>query len=287
MKKEFFDVPRTHVTTSHTTTQIPIFFFASTSLIINYFIDYDAVLPMLQGTGLLPIRFFNGKALVSLVFFNYHKGSMEDYREVVLGVVSQVETLKPPLFPSATLLLSQKARNLAIYAIDMPVTTMASLAAGREIWGFPKFVTTIPYEMPGNLFKFSVMDPYTNEPIVSVEGEKGIGFYGSPFDFSLFYNRKSDIFRAEVEVDSIFKYSTCKRIQVYVGPSTHRMAANLHKLNLQTTRPFSIISSDLLRTRSNPGKPVAKWKKVPLPYQYDRELSFYKKLNEILGDCQD
>ena len=283
-KTSFFDVPRTYVTTSHTRTQIPIFFHASACRIINYFIDYEVVRTFLDGTGLLPIRFFNNKAIFSLAFFNYHQGSMEDYGEVVLGTISYPEKLKPPLFPFLRLLLTQKPRTMANYTIDMPVTTMASLAAGREIWRFAKFITQIPYKLSGNYFEFSVLDPDTHEFIVNVRGEMGIGFQGPAFDFTLFYNYEDTITRAEVEVGSKLKYSICKDIQVKVGPSNHRMSENIRKLGLQNAKPFSIISSDCLRTISNPGKPIAQWKEVPLPYQYDQEIEFYKKLYKILGE---
>lgn len=287
MKKDFFDVPRTYVTTSYTRTQIPIFFHASACRIINYFIDYEVMRKFLAGTGLLPIRFFNGKAIFSLAFFNYHDGSMDDYGEVVLGTISHPKKLKPPLFPFLSLLLIQKPRTMANYTIDMPVTTMDSLAAGREIWRFAKFITKIPYKLSGNYFEFSVLDPDSHEFIVNVKGEMGMGFQGPGFDFTLFYNYKDTITRAEVEVGSNLKYSLCKDIQVNVGSSEHRMAENLRKLGLQNTKPFSIISSDCLRTISNPGKPIARWKEVPLPYPYEREVEFYRELQEILGESRE
>jgi hypothetical protein len=287
MKKNFFDVPRTLVTTSHTITQVPIFFYASACRIINYFIDREIVQEMLDGTGLMPISFFRNKAFFSLAFFNYHQGSMEDYQEVILATMAYPERLKSPSFPFSRLLLTQKARNMANYSIDMPVSTMASLAAGREIWGFPKFITRIPYRLSGDQFEFSVLDPDTDEFIVNVKGEMGIGFQGPAFDFTLFYNYKDTISRAEVEVGSKLKYSTCKKIQVEVGSSQHRMSENIRKLGLQTAQPFSIISSNYLRTLSNPGKPIIHWQPVPLPYQYDQESKFYQELYGILGESKE
>ena len=93
MKKDFFNVPRTYYTTSYTKTQVPMFFYKTALRVINYFVEYDRVLPVLKGTGLLPVRFFNGKALASLTFFNYQQVTVGAYEEVVLAAIVYPEAL--------------------------------------------------------------------------------------------------------------------------------------------------------------------------------------------------
>ena len=51
MKDDFFDVPRTWTTTSCTRTQVPMFFYRIGLRVLNYFVDYDHVLPILKGPG--------------------------------------------------------------------------------------------------------------------------------------------------------------------------------------------------------------------------------------------
>jgi hypothetical protein len=287
MKKNFFDVPRTYYTTSYTKTQVPMFFYKLGARIINYFIDYDRVLPKLESTGLKPCRFFKAKAMVSLIFFNYQQVTIGGYDEVVISIMVYPESLGEPSFPFSTILFVKKGnwwKKLGAYVLEMPVTIPAARAAGREIWGFPKFLTTIPSDLSGNHFEFGVNDPDTGKSIVEVKGEMGTGFSAKAFDFVSFNNYEDTIFKVVTEVNGKMKNCTCKSIEVKAGPSQHRMAKNIRDLGLENAKPFAILSSDNLQTRLNPGKPVAEWKSPPLPYQYEHELAFYKKQKDILGD---
>jgi len=287
MRKDFFDVPRTYFTTSYTKTQVPMFFYKMALRVITYFVEYDRVLPVLKGTGLLPVRFFNGKALASLTFFNYQQVTVGAYEEVVLAAIVYPEALGPPSMPFPKLLFAKKEKwwkNMGMYVIEMPVTIPGARAAGREIWGFPKFLTQIPYRLSGNHFEFGVVDPDTEESIVDVKGEIGLGFSVKAFDLVSFNNYEDTIFRVVTEVDGKIRNCTCKWIEVKVGPSRHRMAENIRALGLDTGKPFSVMSSDYLQTRLNPGKPVADWKSPALPYQYEQEVEFYKRQKELLGE---
>jgi len=287
MRKDFFRVPRTYYTTSYTKTQVPMFFYKTALRAVNYFVEPDRVLPVLKGTGLLPVRFFNGKALASLTFFNYQQVTVGAYEEVVLAAIVYPEALRPPSMPFPKLLFAKKEKrwkNMGMYVIEMPVTIPGARAAGREIWGFPKFLTRIPYRLSGNHFEFGVVDPDTEESIVDVKGEAGLGLSVKAFDLVSFNNYEDTIFRVATEVDGKIKNCTCKSIEVKVGPSRHRMAENIRALGLDTAKPFVVMSSNYLRTRLNPGKPVADWKSPALPYQYEQEVEFYRKQEELLGE---
>ena len=63
---------------------------------LNYWVDYDRVLPKLEGTGLVPCKFINGKALVSLIFYNYRDVSIGPYEEVTITIVVRPIALKDP-----------------------------------------------------------------------------------------------------------------------------------------------------------------------------------------------
>ena len=286
MRSDFFDVPQTDYTTSCGVVQLPVFYQRLAMRTINYFVQYDRVLPILKGTGLLPVRFFNGKVLTSLTFFNYQEVSLTAYDEVVLSVSVYPEALGRPSLPSLKLLLAKSEKrwkNMGVYVVEMVVTIPEARAGGREIWGYPKFLTQIPSQLSGNQFKFSVLDPDTEEPIVDVEGEVGRGLSARPFDMVTFTNYEDTILRTVVDVDGRVKHCTCKRIKVKVAPSKHRMAENLRALGLDTAKPFSIMTSDYLRTKLNPGKPVADWKSPALPYQYEEDVEFYRTQRELLG----
>lgn len=287
MKKNFFDVPRTTYTTSYTRTQVPMFFYKMAARIINYFVDYELALAKLEGTGLAPCRFFNNKAMVSLIFFNYQDVTIGGYDEVVITIMVYPEALGEPALPFPTILFVKKGDwwgKLGSYVLEMPVTIPAARAAGREIWGFPKFLTTIPYTLAGNHFEFGVNDPDTGESIVNVTGEMGPGIQTQAFDLVTYNNYDNTIFKVITEVNGKMKNCTCKKIEVKTGPSTHRMAQNIRDLGLETAKPFAMMSSDYLQTRLNPGKPIADWPTPPMPYAHEQELAFHEKLTNILGE---
>ncbi len=65
MKQDtFFDVPISVAQTSEGRVDLPIFYYNVGIRHLNYWVDYDRVAPKLEGIGLVPCRFFNGKALV-------------------------------------------------------------------------------------------------------------------------------------------------------------------------------------------------------------------------------
>lgn len=287
MKSNFFDVPRTYYTTSYTRTQVPMFFYKMAARIIHYFIDYDRALAKLEGTGLKPCRFFKNKAMVSLTFFNYQEVTIGGYDEVVVSIMVYPEALGEPALPIPTILFIKNGDwwgKLGAYVLEMPVTIPAARAAGREIWGFPKFLTTIPSKLSGNRFEFQVNDPDTNLSIIEVKGEMGAGFHSKAFDLVSFNNYEDTILKIVTDVNGKMKICTCKNIDVKVGPTNHRMAKNIRDLGLETSKPFVVMSSDFLQTRLNPGKPVAESKSPALPYQYEHEVSFYDKQKALLGD---
>jgi Acetoacetate decarboxylase (ADC) len=283
MKSDFFDVPLTDYTISTGVVQLPVFYQRLAMRAINYFVDYDRVLPILKGTGLLPVRFFNRKVLATLTFFNYQEVSLTAYDEVVLSVSVYPEALGKPSMPTFKLLFAKNEKswkNMGVYVVEMPVTIPEARAGGREIWGYPKFLTQITSEVSPERFRFAVLDPETQEPIVDVKAEVGRGFSAKPFAMITFGNFQDKILRTVVDADGRVRHCRCKGVEVKVADTKHRMAENIRALGLDTAKPFSIMTSDYLRTKLNPGKPVADWKSPALPYQYEAELEFYRRQRE-------
>lgn len=283
MRSDFFDVPQTDYTTSTGVVQLPVFYQRLRMRTINYFVEYDRVLPVVKETGLLPLRYFNRKVLTSLTWFNYQEVSLTAYDEVVLSVSVYPHAMAKPSWPTLRLMFAKgenRWQNMGVYVVEMVVTIPEARSGGREIWGYPKFLTQIPSEVSGNRFKFSVLDPDSQEPIVAVDAESGVGFSGRPFDMVTFSNHDDKILRTVVQTNGKVRHSRCKRAQVKVAPTKHRMAENLRALGLDKAKPFSVMASDYLRTKLNAGKPVANWRSPELPYQYSEELEFYKRQRE-------
>ena len=245
-----------------------MFFFDVGVRQLNFWVDHERVVPMLRGTGLVPCRFFNHKALVSLIFFNYRDVSIGPYDEVTVTTVVRPMALKDPgiYLPTFLKRRGQNWGSIGAYVLEMPVTSPEARAAGREIWGFPKFETRIPFRIAGRSFAFEVKDPASDETIVSVEGKTGPGIRVKATDLVTFSNLNDSIIKTIIDVDAVYTLGMGAGVTVRAGTGSHGMTKAVRGLGLAETRPFLIMSSDSFRSRLNPGRPVAPWKTPGLPY---------------------
>ena len=265
---KFWDVPRTCQDTSEGRVDLAMFFYDVGVRHLNYFVPYDRVAPLLKDTGLIPCKFFNGKCVVSLIFYNYRDESIGGYDEVTITIVVRPEMLPDPGV-YATNFLKQKGAKWTVgaYVLEMPVTIPAARAAGREIWGFPKFETKIPYKLDGKRFEFGVLDPETGEDIFQVKGRTFGGIPMTAFDLVTFSNLDDKIVKTIIDVDAKYRHCFMGKVDLKIGPSKHGMAENIRRLGLDKLRPFAIQSTDKFRSRLNSGNPVADWKTPPIPYK--------------------
>lgn len=89
--------------------------------------DADAARNILGGTGLEPVTIAR-RAICTLVFVRYVDGDLGPYHEFGLAVMAQ---------------LPGDRSSIGIYISWLPVNQPFTLAAGREIWGFPKEMADI------------------------------------------------------------------------------------------------------------------------------------------------
>ncbi len=264
----FFHVPMSDARTSEGRVDLPMFFYNVGVRHLNYWVDYERVAPKLEGTGLVPLRFFNGKSLISLIFYNYRDVSIGPYDEVTITIVVRPVAFKDPgiYLPTFLRRSGENWGSIGAYVLEMPVTIPQARAAGREIWGFPKFETGIPFRLTGRSFEFEVKDPQTDGSIVSVEGMLGPGIPVRASDLVTYSNLNDSIWKTIIHVDATYTLCTSRGLNLKGGNSLHRMAQNIRDLGLEGIRPFLIMSSDNFRSRLNPGMGVAPWKTPELPY---------------------
>ncbi|RPH52976.1 MAG: hypothetical protein EHM85_00380 [Desulfobacteraceae bacterium] len=267
--KDFFDVKRSAAKTSEGDIELPMLFYDVGVRYLNFWVDYEKTASKLAGTGLLPCRFFNGKTIVSLVYFQYRSVDIGPYDEVTITIVVHPEILKKPLFylPAFLSKTGMEKNNIGAYVLEMPVTTPAARTAGREIWGYPKFVTKISSRLDSDSFEFSVFDPKTNESILSVKCKTGAGIRVNGFDLATYSNLNDSILKTIVNIDAKYRLSSIKNFELVAGHSDHRMVRNIRDLELDRIKPFMVMGTDSFRSRLNRGEPVAKWKTPPLPYE--------------------
>ncbi|MFP4040362.1 MAG: acetoacetate decarboxylase family protein [Desulfosudaceae bacterium] len=267
-KEKFFDVPGILTRTSVSEVELPMLFDRVRVRHLNFFVEPARANPLLVGTGLIPCRFFNGRCLVSLIFYNYRDVTIGPYDEVTITILVRPKMLPDPRI-YITNLLKKKGESwngIGAYVLEMPVTIPPARAAGRELWGFPKFETRIPSALSGRDFEFGVRDPDSEEWIVQVRGTRTPGFPMRGFDLVTLSNFRDRIWKTIIHTRVIYKICRLKEIEIRTGDSRHGMVDNIRALGLDTTRPFMALVSDNFKSRLNHGRAIADWPTPPLPY---------------------
>ncbi|GAA1905750.1 Acetoacetate decarboxylase (ADC) [Williamsia serinedens] len=97
-------------------------------------VDARATSTLLAPTGLHPVTWRPGRAACALVFVDYVDGDLGPYNE--FGVCFLVRHHRPGA--GATGMRAVLRGEVCAYIHRLPVDGQFTLAAGREIWGFPK-----------------------------------------------------------------------------------------------------------------------------------------------------
>ena len=137
--------------------------------------------------------------------------------------------------------------------IDLPVTTAAACAAGREIWGYPKFVTPISFSLQGNRFDGAVTDPDTGKDLVRLSGNAGLGMQGPLLDLVLYSRHNGQMLRTLVNTRGGARLCLPGSVRIKVSDSKHPMAQRLNALGLNDAKPAFLFHSHALQLRLNSG----------------------------------
>jgi hypothetical protein len=267
MKDYFFDVPRHNVMTTEGPVGLPMLFYDSSARLLNFFVDYERTLPIVEKTGLEPVRFLKDKAFANLSFYQYRENSLVRYNEVFLTIMVAPKAFPKPAFPLSNILkLNPADWTIGGYVVEMPVTRREHRAAGREIWGYPKFETEIPHRFSGRHFEYKVLDPDSGESLLEVSGSEGPGIKLPGLSLVSFTNHDGKILRVTVNVDGFFRNAMVKDLKIVPGKSDHRFARNVRDLGLEDLKPWSFMASDAFRQILNPGVPIADLETPPMPY---------------------
>jgi hypothetical protein len=194
----FFQYPKTAVSTSEGNVTLPILYYENSNMIAIFRVDYNAAQAMVDPHHLTAIRFSGGKALVGIAFYEYRSTSINSYNEVGVAIAALPNGMIVPKFPLLSLFYNLDKVRTGLYIVDLPVTTAAACAAGKEIWGYPKFVTHISFALSGRNFSGSVANPDSGDSLLTISGKAGMGVTGPLLDLVLYSSHQGKILRTLV-----------------------------------------------------------------------------------------
>lgn len=200
-----------------------------------------------------------GKTLVALANYQYRNSTVGDYGEVGLAIPTVPVNAKPgERWLQGLQSEESRSRDLGFRVIHLPVTTAAANAAGRDIWGLPKFVTPIKVDHHGRMIDVSVDDPDGGEPIMTLFGRVGLGVPSPQIPVMLYSPHEGQMLRVTVNGRGPSTTYAGGKVRLKVGSGTHPMAESLRSLGMDGLTPFAIQTTHASQSRLNKGVPIGR-----------------------------
>ena len=117
---------------------------------VQYLVPAAAAQRIVEPTGLEVTGPVPGRAMLALAVCRYEDTDLDAYHEVAVSFVVRPHDA-PPLGSSAQRTREFFAGAVGAYIHRLPVDQEFTCAAGRDIWGFPKWVTSIDIDEPAAL----------------------------------------------------------------------------------------------------------------------------------------
>lgn len=247
----FFQYPRNTLSTSEGDVAMPILYYDSSQFMAFFWVDGDKAQSLLS-EGLDVVR-FGRKALVAVAFYEYRATSIGVYNEVGTAIACVPKGSRVPKRPLLSLFKPLDQGIIGFNVIDLPVTTPAACAAGRDIWGYPKFVTPIDFSLQQNQFHGVVQDPDGHGPLCTLSGKAGLGIQASLINLILYSRHHGNMLRTLINIRARGSMCLPGSVRLHVGPRRHRMAENLLALGLQDAKPAFLAHTHGLQLRLNSG----------------------------------
>jgi hypothetical protein len=247
--------PLHSVSTTEGPIDLPIRYWDGSAAVALFTVPAPAARALVEPLGVQPVRLPGDRALVGVMFNEYRRTSVGPYNEVGVTVVCA-----PPDAPAWRILTDPlrrvRSRRLGWAVVDLPVTTPQADVAGREIWGYPKFVTDIAVRFRRSAFHGQVADPADGTPIVTLEGALGTPLPMPAMD-AVTYTRHHDVpWRTVIDVRGPFRCHLASRLLLRVGPSAHPMTGRLRALGLDGATPVVVLVTSAWRSLLHEGVPA-------------------------------
>jgi Acetoacetate decarboxylase (ADC) len=218
---------------------LPIRYFDVLCLVATFLVSPSRAEGLLPDAGLQLVLQEDGQALVDLYCIEYRKTDIGPYNEVGLTVRATA-----PGDPIA-----------ANYVMNLPVTTAVANRAGREIWGYNKFVAAIEVRSEGKTFS-SALREVDGDVIGALEGIRTDSVLTPATDILTFSLHNGRLIKTVIKVMTPSYLSIGDNFEFKIGASRHPMADNLRRLALHGARPVLISYADPFQALLFPGQPL-------------------------------
>jgi hypothetical protein len=247
----FFSVPTMTRMFSAGEIDAPVRYYDGGNVFAVFSADPEAVGDKLAGTGLIPALRLGRRPLVALSIYEYRQTSIGPYNEVGLVILVYPERFRRSrsVLGLRDVLRNPDRREQGAYITDLPVTTAEACAAGREIWGFPKFVAPISFSLGGGHFSSTVEDEADGSTIMEFTGTAKPTVRIPPMPLVCYSQVDGHPMRTNIDVRNGMRLHVPGGIRLKAGQSRHRMANNIRDLGLDGAQPLAVASTNRFQSR--------------------------------------
>jgi hypothetical protein len=231
---------------------MPLFYYDASAFFVVYAASYSEVCKLLPSPRLKPYRAFRKFALLGLAAFSYRDTDIGPYNEFAVAVPVTMDV--PDKVPGAALVSG--IAHPTMFITHLPVTTEIALAAGKEVYNFPKFVASIDFERGDNEISVLISDGdqhILTLTIPSIQGKRNM-------QMRVLTSRSDKILRCEIiaKANNVAIGSAIRGVKLSLGKE-HFMARDLADLKL--VRPLAVTyipNYQLVLTNPLDSQPVMK-----------------------------
>lgn len=126
---------------------VPILYREASQITVIYAAKVSEVRKMLPTPSLQPATLAPGVAALALTVFEYRDTTIGPYNELAVAIPI---TFRERVVPLLTLARQMRQRTLHTWVQQLPVTTEIARVGGVELYGFPKIVAEIDWEVSNN-----------------------------------------------------------------------------------------------------------------------------------------
>lgn len=127
--------------------EMPILYHRDDFFLLYFTADVKKVISIIPSKKLFPVTLPNGKAIVAIAAFNYMETTIGPYGEVPV-TIPVIYGKKPfPLTGIVPALMESRYPGFGLLIQHLPVTNELARNAGREVWGYTKFVADMHFSI--------------------------------------------------------------------------------------------------------------------------------------------
>lgn len=229
----YFDVTPHFHATRQGKVGLPICYYNTAAVFASFLVEPErarAVLP----AELEPVLVAPGRALATIAFFHYADSSVGPYNEMGLAVGARPSRARG--FRDTAGWRPWQSLLPGMYVVDLPVTTEIANAAGREIWGYPKIVVPIDFQLRGADIDCAVHDS-DGSLLCRLKGRRGNGLALPASNLVTFTRRGDRLLRTVIDMRGRMSNGGAGSVRLDGAASDHPLCRHLRGLDLPGRAP--------------------------------------------------